>query len=226
MSAMLRRAKKAKDQVDQSLVKLRAHEWSEPLGKTLSASSKIVDTLGNFVPGASVISGALAFGATLLNPDLSMKDLQKQLKEIHATLSAGSVSEGVIELLLKGQQDIREKLGNPVGEVRDDFREVNQEMSEMFKMVGEVNSSLSGDMGAMKDKLCQTFNFVTDLRYKVSFWNFPTCSNITRSRTVSRQWMRRTAPFYWRALKTSVHTPSNCEPLPSRTWLQNASEIT
>ena len=174
MSAMLRRAKKAKDQVDQSLVKLRAHEWSEPLGKTLSASSKIVDGLGQFVPGASILSGALAFGATLLHPEPSMEDLQKQLREIQATLAAGSVSEGFVELLLKGQQEIREKMENPVGEIRADFREVKVEMSQMFRMVGEVNSSLSGDMGAMKDKLCQTFNFVTDLRYRVSFWNYPT----------------------------------------------------
>ena len=82
----LNKAKKAKNHVDEALDKVRAKPWAEPLGKALQASSKIVGAVDGFVPGANVIGGALSFGATLLNPEPSVEDLQKQLREIKDTL--------------------------------------------------------------------------------------------------------------------------------------------
>ena len=82
----LGKAKAAKSHVDESLEKVRAKPWASPLGKALQASSKVVGAVEGFVPGASIIGGALAFGATLLNPEPSVDDLQKQLREIKDTL--------------------------------------------------------------------------------------------------------------------------------------------
>ena len=61
------------------LEKVRAKEWAAPLGKALGTSGDILSFVGEFVPMAGIIGGALSFGATLLNPE---PDLQKQLGEI------------------------------------------------------------------------------------------------------------------------------------------------
>ena len=91
----MNRAKRAKNHVDEALEKVRAKPWAEPLGKALQASSKIVGAVDGFVPGANVIGGALSFGATLLNPEPSVEDLQKQLREIKDTLQVGIVDQYV-----------------------------------------------------------------------------------------------------------------------------------
>ena len=57
--------------------------WAEPLGKGLAVGAKIADGLGSFVPGANIVGGALAFGASLLNPEPTIEDLQEELQEIN-----------------------------------------------------------------------------------------------------------------------------------------------
>ena len=145
--------------------------WAEPLGKALAVSSTIVDGLGHFVPGVGVIGGALSFGATLLNPQPSLKDLQKQLIDIQATLVDGALSKTIMMVLQKEKKEIQDRMDNPVGEIRDNYEEVISDVKEVYKKVGEFNTFLSGDMAKMKDKLNQAFNVVTETRYKVTFNN-------------------------------------------------------
>jgi len=106
-----------KDHYTKGLEKVQAKTWAEPLGKTLAISGKSVKGMGDFVPGASIIGGALTFGSTLLNPEPSMQDLQRELKEIKITLEKGSQSSGITRALQKEQKEIQEKIANPVGEM-------------------------------------------------------------------------------------------------------------
>ena len=78
----LGKAKKAKEQVEEGLEKVRAKPWAEPLGKALRVSGKIAGAVEGLLPGANIIGGALSFGATLLNPEPSLEDLQRELREV------------------------------------------------------------------------------------------------------------------------------------------------
>ena len=81
-SSIGRAAKAAKDHVNGSLEKVRERPWAIQLGKALETSSKVVGAVEDFVPGAKLIGGALSFGATLLNPENAMEDLQKEFIQI------------------------------------------------------------------------------------------------------------------------------------------------
>ena len=84
---MSRKARKAKNFVEEGLEKVRSRPWAEPLGKALGVSGKIVGVVEGLVPGANIIGGALSFGATLLNPAPTIEDLQKELRDIACRLS-------------------------------------------------------------------------------------------------------------------------------------------
>ena len=86
---------KIRNHVEKGLEKVRAKQWAEPLGKALLVSSEIVDGLGSFVPGGSVVKGALAFGAMLLNPQPTIKDLQKDIQSITDLLNKGGNNEAI-----------------------------------------------------------------------------------------------------------------------------------
>ena len=70
-----------KSLVEAGLKKVRSKPWAEPLGKALEVSGKIFKVFDGFVAGAYLIGGALSLGATLLNPQPSMRDLQKEIKK-------------------------------------------------------------------------------------------------------------------------------------------------
>ena len=163
----MRKAKNALDHVDKSLAKVRAKPWAEPLGKTLEISSKIVDGLGCFVPGVSALGGALSFGATLLNPEPSNKDLQKDLQVIKDALGDLGLHQVLKTSMLKEQKSLEARIANPEGEIRANFAEVRGELNEVFKVVGESSNKMAVVMTTMQDKVSKTFNIVTDTRYRV-----------------------------------------------------------
>ena len=70
-----------KSLVEAGLKKVRSKPWAEPLGKALEVSGKIFKVFDGFVAGAYLIGGALSLGATLLNQQPSMRDLQKEIKK-------------------------------------------------------------------------------------------------------------------------------------------------
>ena len=128
--------------VSDSMDKIRSKSWAEPLGKALGVSAKIVGGAASFIPGANIIGGALAFGATLLNPEPTNRDLQKNLQALSLKLNKR--------------------------EIKTDFGEVNDELMDIFKQVESSNAVLAGDVNKLKDKISQTFCLVTETRYKVS----------------------------------------------------------
>ena len=148
--------------------KVRAKPWATPLGQALAVSGKIVGAVDGFVPGANIIKGALSFGATLLNQEPTVEDRKKELREITATIE-GTTTKSILHLLEKHQQELEEKLANPVGEIKVEFEEVRADMKRIFYEVGESSKQMSKEVSKMSDLLSQTFHVVVDHRFKVSF---------------------------------------------------------
>ena len=161
------KAKAAKNHVDESLEKVRAKRWASPLGKALEVSSKVVGAVEGFVPGANIIGGALAFGATLLNPEPSMADLQKELRDIKATLEATN-SRAIIQALEKAQLELEERIAHPVGEVMTEIGEGTAEMKRVFVEIGKSHKTISDEISGVKDVTNKTFLVVVDHRFKVN----------------------------------------------------------
>ena len=160
-------AKKAKDHVEEGLEKVRAKPWATPLGKALETSGKILSFVDCFVPGASIIGGALSFGATLLNPEPAKEDLEKQLSELKEEIKQSN-SEAVVAALEKAQHDLEFRIAHPLGEIKKEFGEVRTDMQRILKKVELSSASLSEEMTKMKDLISQTFHIVVDTRFKVS----------------------------------------------------------
>ena len=160
--------KRAKNHVEEGLEKVRAKPWAEPLGKALEVTGKIVGAVDGFVPGANIIGGALSFGATLLNPEPSVEDLQKQLQEIKDTIE-GSSNIAMIDALERAKEELEDKIAHPVGEIKVEFEEVRANMERVFKEVGALDKKMTREMSQMRDLISQTFHIVLDHRFKVSF---------------------------------------------------------
>ena len=164
----LNKAKRAKNHVEEGLEKVRAKPWAEPLGKALEVTGKIVGAVDGFVPGANIIGGALSFGATLLNPEPSVEDLQKQLREIKDTIE-GSSNTAMIVALERAKEELEDKIAHPVGEIKVEFEEVRTNLKRVFKEVGALDKKMTREMSQMRDLISQTFHIVLDHRFKVSF---------------------------------------------------------
>ena len=129
-------------------------------------SRKIVGAVDGFVPGAKYLGGALSFGATLLYPEPTPQELQEQLREIKAG-KEGTSNEFVIQALEKAQQELEDKIANPVGEIKVEFAEVRADMKRIFSEVGESSRKMTEEMSKMRDLINQTFHIVVDTRFKV-----------------------------------------------------------
>ena len=161
------KAKAAKNQVDESLEKVRSKSWATPLGKALEVSSKVVGAVDGFLPGANIIGGALAFGATLLNPEPSMEDLQKELRDIKALLE-GTNSRAAQQALEKVQLELEEKIAHPIGEVKVEFQDLRGDMKKVLVEIRESNKNNSELISGIRDVISKTFLVVVDTRFKVS----------------------------------------------------------
>ena len=212
----LSKAKRAKNHIEEGLEKVRAKPWAEPLGKALEVTGKIVGAVDGFVPGANIIGGALSFGATLLNPEPSVKDLQQQLQDIKDTIE-GSSNTTIKLALEEAMEKLEDKIAHPVGEIKVDFEEVRADLRRVFKEVGAFDKKMTAEMSQMRDLISQTFNIVVDSRFKVRldcllllFIEFPL-------RMASRRWMLHTLSFFGTVLRISSTTPLRCRLLRSRT---------
>ena len=163
----LSKAKRAKNHVEEGLEKVRAKPWAEPLGKALEASGKIVGAVDGFVPGANIIGGALSFGATLLNPEPSPKDLLKELREIREAIE-GSKNATMTLALERAKQELEDKIAHPVGEIKVEFKEVRVDVKRILKEVGNSDKKMTAEVSKIRDMVSQTFHVVVDSRFKVS----------------------------------------------------------
>ena len=115
-----------------------------------------------------MIGGALNFGATILNPQPSMKDLMKELADIKKSLAELPQSEAATRALRKEERELEEAIQNPDGELNSNFIEVIAEMSAAFDVVSKTNAEDSEDISYIRDTIQQTFLQVVDTRYKVT----------------------------------------------------------
>ena len=169
-----------KARAQETVTKIRKHPIAGPLGTALKVSSQIVKELGDFIPGAGIIGGALSIGAALLRPPApSLTDLQEELRLVQEKLDAQGNGDALMRKLMKEKKEIREQIdgiGNPEADaVRTRIEMV--EMKEILKRVGDSNEKMSGILNALQNEISQTFNMVTDLKYKVAynkitFWLF------------------------------------------------------
>ena len=160
--------KKVGNHIQVGLDEIRDKPWAEPLGKGLAIGAKIVTGMENFIPGAGILGGAMAFGASLLNPEPSIADLQIELREIKELVNKDTQSKALLRALQKEQKELEERIENPAGEIRSNFDEIKTEMKQIFKSIEEENLALSDDISRMKDVISQTFLLVADVKYRVS----------------------------------------------------------
>ena len=163
----LNKAQKAKDHVEEALEKVRAKPWATPLGKALKVSGNIVEAFDSLVPGAKLLGGALSFGATLLNPEITPEDLQNQLRDIKAMIEANQGNKFMVQSLQKAQIELEEQIARRFGEIRTEFREIRVEMKEAYCKVTETSKASEEKMEKIKGLMGETFDIVVDSRFKV-----------------------------------------------------------
>ena len=89
----------------------------------------------NFVPGIGILGGAMAFGASLLNPESSIADLQKELQEIKTGMVYATQSKAIVRALQRQQKELEQQIENPVGEIKSNYADVKAEMRHILKSI-------------------------------------------------------------------------------------------
>ena len=164
MAAAIR---KVGDHVQEGLDKIREKPWAEPLGKALATGAKIVTRMDGLVPGIALLGGAMAMGASLLNPEPSVTDLHKELKEINQLLQDKSLLKATKRAYMTQQKKLQTLIENPIGEVQSNFNEIKNEMKNILKYIEEQNMALSDEITTMKDMIGQTYLMIADVKYQV-----------------------------------------------------------
>ena len=78
-------------EVKAKLDDIREKDWSETTAAVFKVTGSIVDGL-SFIPGASIIGGALKLGSSVLNPDPSLADLRRSENEIKKEIKESFLS--------------------------------------------------------------------------------------------------------------------------------------
>ena len=158
---MAERIRKMKGYVDEKLAKVQSKEWAEPLGKTMAISGKILEGFGSFVPGSAILGGAMTFGAQLLNPEPTIKDLHEELNQVKELLENPNNSDFLNKTFTKANQELQEKLEAALTKNRESLQEVLLEVTAQRKDVAQ-------DVQAMRNRLEDNFFMLLDIKFKVS----------------------------------------------------------
>ena len=67
----MEKIKKTAAYCSESLDKVRASEWSEPVATALKVTGNILSGIGHFVPGVGIVGGAFKIGSDILNPKVN-----------------------------------------------------------------------------------------------------------------------------------------------------------
>ena len=123
--------------------------------------------MDGLVPGIALLGGAMAMGASLLNPEPSVTDLHKELKEINQLLQDKSLLKATKRAYMTQQKKLQTLIENPIGEVQSNFNEIKNEMKNILKYIEEQNMALSDEITTMKDMVGQTYLMIADVKYQV-----------------------------------------------------------
>ena len=161
--------------VDRSLEKISTCQWETSLGKALVDGVKIANAYEKFEPGASILRGAIAFGALLLNPESSLENLEKERDNLKFKLEKITLSDQkpkLKELLgnkLKTKIDkLDEKIADPPNEISSDYEKINSQLEEIISGVVDDYKQFEKKKFPLSDVVIKTYNFVSDQGYKVS----------------------------------------------------------
>ena len=163
-------AKKAYNYVNAGIKKVQAQPWASPLGEALEVTGAIFETCGEFVPGLGLLGGALSVAGTLLNPDTSNDELQKELREMKTVLTTMSKENAVSwSMIQENIQKLEDRIANPPAEIRTDFDNIRAEMMAVLEDINKDSAQTAQEVASIKDIITKTYNLVVDVRYKVQY---------------------------------------------------------
>lgn len=169
MESVKRKINKIHKKANETLDHLQAQAWAEPLGQTLTVSSKICQSFGDFVPGFNLLAGALSLGGTLLSPEPTMKDLQNQLQELKE-MQTRCTNEDIKASFEKRMEKMEKKLKeNPPSEIREDFDNIRKEIKVVCEDIHSHHLIIQNDLMEIKHMIAQTLDLLIEVRYKEGF---------------------------------------------------------
>ena len=89
--------------------------WAKPLSSALRVGAFAAKNLEGFVPLASTLE-ALSFGASILNPETTLEDLQKGLVEVKESCEG---TQAALKSLLLREKERAIAFANTEAEMRD-----------------------------------------------------------------------------------------------------------
>ena len=105
MKMTMRMKVSEQEKATEGLEEVREKPWAKPLGSALRLGSSVVKNLEGFVPGASILEGALTFGASLLNPETTLEDLKKGLIEIKDVINDDASTKAALNRLVLREKE-------------------------------------------------------------------------------------------------------------------------
>ena len=93
------------EKATEGLEEVRGRPWAKPLSSALRIGSRVVKNLEGFVPGASILEGALSFGASILNPETTLEGLQKGLIEIKEVINDDAGTKATLNKLVAKEKE-------------------------------------------------------------------------------------------------------------------------
>ena len=78
----MEKIKKTAAYCSESLDKVRASEWSEPVATALKVTGNILSGIGHFVPGVGIVGGAFKIGSDILNPKVNSTTVNQNQKYV------------------------------------------------------------------------------------------------------------------------------------------------
>ena len=113
-------------------------------------SGKIVKELGDFVPGAGIIGGALCFGAVLLNPPSSRDKIDNQVSEIRTDIESVRTE---MKDIIKIAGDSSEQLSGDISVIQERIGQTYQMVADVKYKVCEVNLAMFSMIRILSPKL-------------------------------------------------------------------------
>ena len=123
-----------KSRAEETMTTIQSHRMAGPLGKAMHVTGEIVKELGDFIPGAGIIGGALTIGAALFRPRPSLV-----IPEQKATMSS-RVDVDEMKEILRDVADQNE-------EMSDALISLKNEIGPTFNMVTDLRYKVSRNKG-------------------------------------------------------------------------------
>ena len=147
----------------EGIEKIKSQKWTKPTGIALGVTASVCETL-NFIPGVSLVGGACRMGAAILNTDVSLADIKKEVGELekHLEISSGAVKDAIEEKL----QALKIQIEKPQKELVQNLNEIKVEVQNTANDISKDMHQIEGDLIGVKTIVAHTFKLVADTRYR------------------------------------------------------------